>query len=165
MNTGLKTFDTMVAGNGYLYLLEGYDQLTLAIIDISQPLEPKLVSNITLPEDATRLAVAGSTLYAMCDGYRCQSMTAIDVTDAERPSILNQWHFPFGVVDSATVGQRLYTISRDNTVQALDVSQPDQPKVIGSMALPGSYGRITAAENTLYVSASSAGLYVLTTSP
>lgn len=165
INTGLKTFETMVAGDGYLYLLEGYEQLNLAIIDISQPLEPKLVSNITLPEDATRLAVVGNTLYAMCDGDRCQSLTIIDVADVERPSILNQWHLPFGVVDSVSIGQRLYTISSDNTVQALDVSQPDQPRVIGAIALPGWYGRITADANTVYVSASANGLYVLTTTP
>ncbi|MAT96621.1 MAG: hypothetical protein CL608_05710 [Anaerolineaceae bacterium] len=165
VNTGLQTLETIVVGDGYLYLLEGYEQLKLAIIDISQPLEPKLVSNITLPEDASRLAVVGSTLYAMCAGDRCQSLTVIDVADAERPSILNQWQLPFGVVDSVTIGQRLYTISSDNTVRALDVSQPEQPKVIGAIALPGSYGRLTADENTLYVSAGANGLYMLTTSP
>ena len=165
VNTGLKTFDTMVAGDGYLYLLEGYEQLTLAIINISQPLEPKLVSSIALPEDATHLAVVGSMLYAMCDGSRCHSLTMVDVADAERPYIINQWQMPFGVVDSVTVGQRLYTISSDNTVRALDVSQPNQPKVIGSIALPGGNGRLTAVENTLYVSASPAGLFILTAAP
>lgn len=163
--TGLQTFDAMIAGDGYLYLLEGYEQRNLAIIDIHQPLEPRLVSNFLLPDDASHLAVVGNVLYALCNGERCHSMTVIDVVDAERPSILNQWQLPFAVADVLTVGQQIYILADDNTLRALDVSQPDQPKVIGLVDLPGWYGRLTAANNTLYVSASGAGLYVITTTP
>ncbi|MCB9006715.1 MAG: hypothetical protein H6656_05000 [Ardenticatenaceae bacterium] len=166
VQTGLSTVEALVASDGFLYLLGGYEPRTVVIIDIRQPLEPQKVSSITLPAAATRLAVAGQAVYAMCDGYNCHSMMVIDVADAERPYLINQWQLPFiDVVDSVTVGQRLYIISRDNTVRALDVSKPDQPKVIGSIGLPGWYGRLTAVENTLFVSAGSGGLYILSATP
>ena len=165
VNTGLDSVEALVATDDHIYLLGGYEQRTLVVLDISQPQEPKLMGSIVVPADATRLTVIGSTVFALCDGYSCQSLTAIDVTDAERPSLINQWNLPFDVIDSATVGQQLYTISRDNTVRALDVSQPDQPKVVGSITLPGSYGRLRAFGDTLYVSAGSNGLYTLTTTP
>lgn len=165
VETELQTFDTMAVGDGYLYLLEGYEQRNLAIIDIHQPLEPRLVSNLLLPDDASHLAVVGDVLYALCNGERCRSMTVIDVADAERPSIINQWQLPFAVADVLAVGQQIYVLTDDNTLHVLDASQPDQPKVIGSLALPGWYGRLTTANDTLYVSASGAGLYMLTTTP
>ncbi|MBK8902213.1 MAG: hypothetical protein IPM53_13590 [Anaerolineaceae bacterium] len=165
VQTGLQTFDTMVLGDGYLYLLEGYEQLNLAIVDIHQPLEPRLVSNLALPDDASHLAVVDNVLYALCSGDRCNSLTVIDVADGERPSIINQWQLPFTVADTLTVGQQIYVLADDNTLRVLDASQPDQPTVIGLLDLPGWYGRLTAANNTLYVSASMAGLFMVTTPP
>lgn len=166
VKTDLSTIETLVTSDSYLYLLGDDDNhRNLVIIDIHTPSKPTLVSTLVLPEQATRLAVVGSTVYAICDGYNCQSLTTIDVTDAERPFILNQWHLPFDVVDLEIVGQQLYTTSSDNTVRALDVSQPHQPRMVGAIALPGNYGRLTVTENALYVSAGSAGLYVLTITP
>ncbi|MCC6607704.1 MAG: hypothetical protein IT327_31140 [Anaerolineae bacterium] len=163
--TGLQTFDAMVAGDGYLYLLEGYEQRNLAIIDIQQPLEPRLVSNFLLPDDASHLAVVDDALFALCSGDRCGSMTVIDVADKERPSIINQWQLPFAVADVLAVGQQIYILADDNTLRVLDASQPDQPKLIGLVDLPGWYGRLATTNNTLYVSASGAGLFAITTSP
>ncbi len=165
LETGLQTFETMVAGDGYLYLLEGYEQRNLAIIDIQQPLEPRLVSNFLLPDDASHLAVVGDALFALCSGDRCRSMTVIDVADKERPSIINQWQLPFAVADTLTVGQRITILADDNALRVLDASQSDQPRVIGLVDLPGWYGRLTTANNTLYVSASGAGLFAITTPP
>ena len=118
-----------------------------------------------MSEDATRLAVVGSTLYATCEGWECSSLTVIDAADPERPFITSQWQLPDGVTAAVGAQNRVYLLSRDNMIWAMDVSNPASPKIIGSTSRPGWFGQLSVVDNTLYLSANSAGLIVLTVDP
>lgn len=164
--SGLDSFESLVHADGYLYVLGGYEPRSVVIVDVRQPLAPVVVSTFSFPDQVSRLAVIGQTLYAMCDGYRCQSFTAVDISDVERPLLINEWFVPFDVLDSATDGSYLYTISANNIVRALDIRQPDQPRIVGTIDLPGgSPSLLTIIDNSLYVSAGPAGLMRLTMGP
>ncbi len=148
VDTGLELLDMMALGNGTLYLLGDIEPRKLVILDISVPNDPKLLSTLSLTENASRLTLVGNLLYITCEQSNCQTLTVVDVSDAERPFLLNQWQLPFDVSDAVAVGQQVYFTSSNNIVWAVDASQPAQPKVIGSIDLPGWYGRLTAANNT-----------------
>jgi hypothetical protein len=165
VDTGLELLNMMTLDGETLYVLGGIEPKQLVIIDITMPTQPALLSTMTLTENASRLTLVGNMLYITCENPICQTLTLVDVSDGQRPSILNQWQLPFDVVDAVTVSQQVYFTANNNIVWAVDASQPARPKVIGSIDLPGWYGRITAAESTLYVSASDAGLYELTITP
>ncbi|MCA9956368.1 MAG: hypothetical protein KC434_16685, partial [Anaerolineales bacterium] len=163
--TGLTSFATLLHEGNTLYLLGASEPQELVIIDISTPLAPELVSTMTLTQNVRQIAVVGDMIYATCEITVCDSLTVIDVTDKERPFISSQWQIPYDGVAAATADNRIYFLSSNNTIWALDVNDPANPKMVGNHTLPGWYSNIKLAGNTLYVSAGFAGLMVVTINP
>ncbi|WP_420644805.1 LVIVD repeat-containing protein [Candidatus Leptofilum sp.] len=163
--TGLNSFSTLLHEGNTLYLLGASEPRELVIINISSPLAPQLVSRLTLLQKARQIAVVNDMVYAACEGTECNSLTVIDVTDKERPFIASQWELPYGVGTAVTEENRIYYLSGNNTLWGLDVSDPVNPKMVGTLSLPGWYSNIELEGSTLYVSAGFAGLMIVNIVP
>ena len=129
-----------------LYALSQGETSQIHLFDIGDPLEPQPSGVVALPEGASRLAVAGDTLFASCDGYNCQNLYAIDVTDPENPALTGSWPLPFGgfkrrELEDAAVGgdnNTIFLVTYDDGSWVLDAAEPGRPQLLGRLPFTGS---------------------------
>jgi hypothetical protein len=142
-----------------LYALSLGSTNRIHLFDISDPLDPQPSSMLALPENASRLAVAGDVLFVSCDGYSCQNLTLIDVTDPHHPIVTDSWSLPFGVQDMIT-GEKgvIFLVTSDDGTWVLDASEPDRLHLSGRLPMAG---RLKISGDMIYVPAGDAGLYVV----
>lgn len=162
VTTGDYQTMALTVADGVLYVLSQGDAGThVSLYSLQEPLQPVLISVVTLPEAASRLSVFGNTIYVACDQWNCQTLYAIDVTNRETPTMTQTWALPFGVWDMVSDGQGIiYLMTADGWVWALDVTDAGQPHLVGSTLIPGGYARLRVVGNTVYAAAGEAGLFV-----
>jgi hypothetical protein len=140
---GYVEFDATISGNisgkNYLFLGTnnngGLTQTGVAVVDLTDPLNPREVSFTNAPQEGMRvhsLTLTGTTLYVSAE----RALWILDVSNPTAPrSILLSSSFQALTV--AVNGKYAY-ISEipTTTITVLDVSKPDHPIVVGSVGLP-----------------------------
>jgi len=145
-----------------LYVLSQGESTQIHIFDVSQPLAPQPAGVLTLPQAASRLAVAGTILYAACDQWNCQSLYSIDVGDPLNPAITQEWKLPVGVQDMV-VGEpgTLYLVTRSEGIWALDTSDPSEFRLSGPLKLAGDFARVKVLGDKMLAAVYESGAYVI----
>jgi hypothetical protein len=142
-----------------LYALSLGEANQIHLFDISNPLKPQPSGVVALPEGASRLAVAGDTLFAACDGYDCQNLYSINVTDPENPVLADSWPSPFGVHEMvAGENGLIFLVTSDDGTWVLDAAEPDRLHLSGRLPMTG---RLEANGDMIYAAAGDGGLYVV----
>ena len=116
---------------------------SVAILDVTEPRSPRIVSNTDLPVLAAPTSVAvvdiGSSTYAAVTGFYSNGIRLLDITDPRSPSLGvlildDQYGFesvgdPLSV-EAVTIDGSPYILVASyygNSVQIIDVSNPDAP--------------------------------------
>jgi len=114
------------AGDTYTYLVVNN---TLQITDLQDPLNPSLVSSVTLgTEDGNRIFVSNE--YAFI-GDSAGEVWIVDVSDSLNPQIVISFNATGEVTDIFAGEDLLYVVSQEQ-LQIVDISVIDAPQIIGS---------------------------------
>jgi len=153
------TFDAFISGN-YAYLAHVDDGML--IIDLSDLGNPNLVGQYDTPDYTYDVYVSGNYAYVadLAGGLRIA-----DISDPNNPTEI-------GSLDSVNVfkltvaGNYAYTIDYVDPndpyqVCVVDVSNPANPLMTGSVQLPGSASELAVHGNYLFVAADDDGIRVI----
>jgi hypothetical protein len=129
--------DVFVVGN-WAYVL---DQSRVYVVDVSNPVQPQVVSYAETEGDAKRVIVNGTTAY-VADGARGLSM--VDVSDPFHPAFVANFNTPGYSLQVTLANDRLFIPDGSNGVVILQSSLTGDaiPTItkgpVGSLSFPGA---------------------------
>jgi hypothetical protein len=138
-------------------------QRGLVVLDLIDPLHPRIVGSISLPGVARTLAVAAHIAYVGCGDH---GLFLVDIEDPTAPRLLAALPELTAIQGMTVLGDQLYAAifkrGVDPALATVDISQPGDPRLLGRLPLPGQPMKVLAVGRFLCVAAGHAGLHVLT---
>ncbi|MDM8522837.1 C13 family peptidase [Desulfococcaceae bacterium HSG8] len=129
----------------------------LQMADVSDPENPVIIGSVDTPGEASGLVITGNTAY-VADGDG--GLQAIDVSSTSETSALTVSVDTQGYVsDMVVMGDTAYIAS--GGLQIIDMSNPENPAVIGFADTPGSAQGLAVTGDTAYVADGYGGLQVI----
>ena len=116
------------------------------IIDLSDPVNPKVIAGIKSVTNANSLGVSGSRLFVA--DYT--GITVFDIHDPAHPVETGRIDLPGGMSGMQVVGQHLCGYDFQNGLVVYDITTPESPRLLGSIAV-SSTGNLTLLGNYAYV--------------
>ncbi len=144
------------AVGNHLYLAD--EEYGLQIVDVSEPSTPRLLGSFdegTFGEGVW--TEDGYAYVAVSNGVR-----VIDVRNPSRPRALHAYPIPINgrTVDVQAEGDRLYVAAEDGGISVLDISNPDEPIVLGEMDTFKAQ-KLDVLDGIVYLADDLAGLLVI----
>ncbi|PWB70560.1 hypothetical protein C3F09_08920 [candidate division GN15 bacterium] len=131
----------------------------VAIIDVSDPANPHLLSWCDTPGSASAVAVNGSYLY-VTDAWA--GLHVVDVADPEHPVIKGSYDTPGDARDIALFGEYvLVADGYDGGLQVINVALPELPYPAGGYDTDGIARGVTVEGNLAYVADADGGVVIL----
>ena len=131
---------------------------SLQIVDVSDPLQPRLVSSYDTPGYEHGVAVAEPLVF-VADGDG--GLQVLDVSDAVHPRALGYYDTPGYALDVAVADGLAYVADFTAGLRVVGVSDPAQPQEVGFIDTPGLARGVTVAGGLAYVADSERGLRIL----
>lgn len=137
------------------------EKRVLAVIDISQPTEPSLISTVSLGGIPQDLAISGDYLYVV-NGAQ---LLILDISNPRAPKLVKElligWPPIEGPQGLDVLNNHVYLACCRAGVKVVEISDPSQPKIIGSCSTPGFARDITVAGEYAYVADDTKGMTVV----
>lgn len=146
-----------VRGN-YAYII-AYSAATLYVVDVTSSSSPALMGSVALTGTLSNLAVNGNYVYVTSNDNN-KELQIVNVTNKSSPTIAGSYNAQgnstgIGVFVSGT---KLY-MTRKNSAQdqflVLDISNPTNPSLLGSLSLGADGYGLVVSGNYAYVSTNS----------
>lgn len=119
-------FDVQIAGNT-AYVMYGDPECPLAIVDITNPLLPRTLSTYFPPEDISKFALVGNTVY-VADWFH--GLRLVDVSDPVNPHE-EAVYSRFGHDWDVTVSGNYAFVREDYKLKIIDISDMHNPVEMG----------------------------------
>jgi hypothetical protein len=144
-----------VQGN-YAYVAAGRGHIL--IFDISKPLEPKQVSELSDYEYAMSVQVSGGLLF-VADNATGLWIASID--DPIHPKLLSTVTLKIPASGLAFEDPYIYLVNMSGGLDVIDVGEPASPAVVGHLDIPEMSTGIALAGKYGYIAAGFKGLWVV----
>lgn len=139
------TKDVVINGIG-TYLYTANYRSGMRVIDISNRTSPQEVGSYQ-----NGGFIAGIDEYdnivALADQWK--GAVFVDVSDPQNPAFLSEWNTGSKIIDVELYGN--YAFISDGDITILDISSQSNPSVVTSISTPGKSGKISYAQDYLYV--------------
>ena len=153
-STDLGGISHIVVGNNLAYITNSNG---LHILNVSNPANPFLVSNIITRNLPSDFVIAGNYLYAAEGSY---GFDIIDISDPENPFIAGSYEALNETRDVWVDGNYAYLSDIDDGVIITDISNIDYPVFVGQYDTPGYCYNLTVKDNLLFVAGLEDGLRI-----
>jgi hypothetical protein len=154
----LETTDypsNVFVSGGYAYMTIGNSGLQ--IIDVHDPVHPKIISGYRTPNYASGVEVIGETAYVL----HFNGLTSLNIRNPFVPIPLGQFTY-YGASTNITIHDNYAFLSYyDKGLRLLDISDPTNITLTGAYATDNKVERIFLAGNIAYVANSFGGLKIL----
>ncbi len=130
----------------------------LAVVDLVDPLNPRLVTTMPTPASGRDVAVAGNLAFVAADGSGLQ---VVDISDPAFPRIVGNAGTIRAAWGVAVSGHHACLAVAEAGLQMFDVADPAHPQLVGSLDLPGNAVDLVIAGSYAYVAAWNDGLQVV----
>jgi hypothetical protein len=156
-----------VAGERAYLALDGSEQDTLHVLDVSDPTQLVGVGQVALLGTGPNVALGPSAHYAYvaivdCLYHQCSGgLQVVDVRDPSLPRTVAWVEVPGGVFDVTVVGEHAFVAAGNRGVWVLDVSDPGLPRAVGWRDTAGRARSIVMDGGRVYVADGQGGLLVL----
>lgn len=155
---GFSGVDKITLSGEFAYLVIGLGDIVS--IDISNPVDPQLLSVYRTEDHAADLAVAGQYLYYT---DRAAGIWVMDVTDPANPVEVGSYNTMDQMTAVVAGGDYAYVADREEGLMVVDVSDPALPQAVGFYNSPNDYGARSLAldGNYVYLAAGLDGLCIV----
>ncbi|MBP6859832.1 MAG: beta-propeller fold lactonase family protein [Candidatus Magasanikbacteria bacterium] len=137
--------DIFVSGK-YAYVANYADD-TLSVVDVSNPLNPQLISNATLNSGANPHSVFVSGRYAYTANQSQDTLSIIDISNPAAPVQVSTVVAGSGPISAVVSGKYAYIGSLGNAIYVIDISDP-----LSATRVATSSVETGAGPRSLYVS-------------
>ena len=136
----------------------------LQVIDISDPTNPAIIGSVDTSIYVSGVTIRGNKAYVVNDG----GLQIIDINDPSNPTIIGSVDTPSSAYGMAVTGDRAYVVTSEyfkykidfeSGLQVIDISNPSNPAIIGSVNTPGSAYGVAVAGDKAYVTGGD-GLFI-----
>lgn len=152
--------------DGYVYavIFNGDGSNSLLVVDISDPLSPKVAGSYNLADDyALSVTVSGNYVYL----GRYYDMTILDISNPSAPKFVGSYSFnsqPHCTASEVAIsGNYAYVNFGSYGLRIVDISNPTSPTFIGVFNVSNPY-HFNIVGNRTYVTCESEGLVIFDTS-
>ncbi len=132
-----------VAGE-YAYVAGG---LGLDILDVSDPMNPRVAGNVPITNQAFDVAISGSYAYV---GDLLYGLHVVDISNPAHPAVVGTVNLPNGAQGGIAAAGSLIYVGSGNALVVVDASNPASPHVVGSV--PTWTGSVAVDSSYVYVS-------------
>ena len=129
----------------------------LLVVDIEDPVAPRLITAEPSGGNANDLAVAGDHL-ALADGSA--GLALYDLSDPENPGLLGVLALPGDATDVVLEGDLAYVVD-ELGLRIVDVSMPSSPQMLGSLETPGRARGVDVEPPYVVIADSAEGVHVV----
>lgn len=131
----------------------------LQILDLSQPTQPQHLATLAEIGTISDVVVDGSFAY-LANSQRGHGLVVVDVSTPAAPYVIGQYHHDSTTAvvvrdDLALVGDAA------GVLLVLDVRQPAHPRLLGTLALPGTPQHLALLPPYVLVVSDAAGVHVV----
>jgi len=137
-------YDVFIQGN-YAYCAA--KTAGIDIIDISDPSNPKKISNFDTPGNAYGLFISGEYAY-VADYYG--GLQIIDISNSVSPSLAGSYYDSGSFLDVFVKGNYAYTVE-GMSLKIIDISNPSSPSLVGSLGSLGVLINIHVKDDYAYL--------------
>ncbi|MFG0243392.1 MAG: GC-type dockerin domain-anchored protein [Phycisphaerales bacterium JB054] len=127
-----------VAIQGHLAAVCTYPH-AVRVLDVSDPTEPSVLGELSLPTDINNIVVAGQGLF-LAIGH--DNAYLISVSNPSTPTLVTTITPRDGSLTQAFIENRTAYLSDRLGLVVMDLSDPNNPEVLGSLAMPASISKI-----------------------
>jgi len=157
----------------------GYCRSTLTLLDVSDPAQPNEIGEYIEENDYcsyypfTSMAVAGQWIFLVGNDAEYNSpnkLKVLDISDPTAPCMIAECDLPRSAEWQdcphavAVEGSHAYVADGFNSLQVVDISEPNQPLKDGCYDLPDSLGNVAIEGNYAYLTDYNCGLRMVDTS-
>ncbi len=129
----------------------------VSVVDIADPANPVLLGTVDTPGDATRIAADGTFAY-VADGS--QGLQVVDASNAGSPVIVG-W-LPMASTSQCIAREgHVLAVGGQYSVQFVDVTNPDTPELMSSLAMAGSVLDVAMSAGRVWLAGGGGGLVTL----
>jgi hypothetical protein len=140
--------DAVEVSGDVAYVLEAYDAYRLALIDIRDHARPRVMGKLQLSQSSRSIEVVGNVTYVVDER---EGLQIIDVSDPFHPALRGRYLPPSSyLADVRVIGNHAY-VTCGCGLLVLDVSNPDEPQLVGQLSDIRSMERLDVVGNLLYV--------------
>lgn len=138
----------------------GYPDTT-AIVDVTDPRNPRTAGSLIVPHHPSDLVVQGGYLYAVCG---VADVRIYSIADPLHPLLVSVIEFTYSAQTVDVSGTRLYVGRRIADMEHLfiyDVSDPAQPRFLGASMLSECPYEIVIRDDLAYIADGARGMLIL----
>ena len=143
-NAGTGPVMDVVVDESLAYAIGGG---TLHVVNIAEPLEPKVLGKLGGLGEVRQLVVRDGTAYI---GSRHDGLFIVDATDPEKPELLKHYDTVEFATGMELAGDVLFAAHRNFGVELIDVSDPRNPQHL-SLIRTGEAQSVVSRDGFLYV--------------
>lgn len=142
----------------------------MQVIDFSDPQNPSIVGSIPIPDQTTGIAVSGAYAFCTTSGGDMDCVRGvlhvIAIADPSNPQLVASVSTDDCATSVAVSGNRAfvttwYTENGHNALQVFDVANPEHPRFLSGLDLPGAYALDVAVRDDYAYIANSYSLEVV----
>ncbi|MEW8624187.1 MAG: hypothetical protein AB2551_00370 [Candidatus Thiodiazotropha sp.] len=154
--------DRAVVGSGRLSMSgnTGYPEFSLTVLNLSQPSDPLLMSQLVVDYQPDDLAIKDDHVYVIGSD---QVLNIYRVTVNNELRELSGLYIPpvSGATEILLQGEYGFISRTDNTISVVDISDPSSPTVVVTIDTQGSIGDIHIEDKLLLIAGQAGNLQVL----
>ncbi len=130
----------IVCDGEYAYIAYGY--AGLAIADITDPTNPKMITHGVIPNRTSNVKLVGRKLYVTSTAYDGQGLHIVDINDPENPVVTGTYEYG-SPQDVALLGKYAILAGNYGNAEIADISAPANPTFVSNFRLGGiTYGLV-----------------------
>jgi hypothetical protein len=130
---------------------------SLAVVDVSNPTQPKRTGSFECPEKIWGFRVVGSLVYLAADFF---GLGIVEVDSAGTPTLRGSVKTPGQAKNVAVIGTKALVADHMSGVDHIDVSNAAKPVTLGSFFLDGYARDVVSAGSLAYAVDAPTGLYI-----
>ncbi len=173
---GLKIFDhsdvstlkevSRVQNIGDVYAIDVYKtyaylaarETGLVVVDLTNPLVPRIANIIDTPDRATDVLVDRNFLFI---ADRLSGVLIYNIADVSNPQLISQYNTPANALGLCISENRLYVADYWSGLQVIDISDITNPTLLGSLKLQWKLWDVKVKDRYAYVVGEGSGLQVV----
>ncbi len=155
INTSIWGGESIYVSGNYAYITDRWNGLS--IIDISNPLNSKLISITKTLSIANNVSISGNYAYvADCDG-----LLILDISNPYNPFRVGSIKTPDFAKSVFISGNYAYIAAESSGLVIIDISNPANPKIIGNIDTYGGAEDVSVSGKYAYIADFFYGLFVI----